>query len=89
MKYNYNSRNPHKGSSMGKINKVMYGLSWPTLGGCWQEKASGRYYEVVGSYPTIVLRERIENPGELVKLTDLEAFYQNYSYMGKVKVHDE
>ena len=85
MKFNYRARLNGRGIRSPRHN----GLSWPTLGGCWKNKATGQYYEVVGSFPVIVLRERIENPGDLVKLTDLEAFYENFVYTGRIKVHDE
>jgi hypothetical protein len=59
------------------------GMSWPNVGGLWKRKEDGLLYEVLGSYPLIIIREYGNSVADPIKLSDLVAFYAGYEYIGK------
>jgi len=75
---------------MSKNNKKFnawcsdHGLSLPNAGGIWRNKATGIDFVVMSKgIGMILVRERGDESGEPIRLTDFVGFYREFSYVGK------
>jgi len=60
------------------------GISVPSVGTLWKNNVSRQEFVVMGNNPRFILiRERHDEVGEPVKLTDFVGFYREFSYVGK------
>ena len=74
------SKKPMKFSSQRSVP----GLSIPNAGGIWKNIASGQEYVVMSKgIGMILIRERGNEAGEPIRLTDLMGFYREFRYIGK------